>query len=154
MEMRRLVLLGLAALVAGAVLASPAGAATPTLKRQFSPVNARIQQIGEDAGAGLSARSAWTYARRTSYFAGLARRTIAASQAVGKLSGAKGPMLVRQRRLQLALAQGAIDLSALSSAARLHSATKEAAAAQALVRDSRPIDRLRSALSRSLGLGA
>jgi hypothetical protein len=75
------------------------------------------------------------------------------SQAVGTLTGAQGAMLVRQRRLQLALAQGASDLSSLSTAARLHSASKAKLAEQALVKDSPPINNLRSALSKALGLG-
>jgi hypothetical protein len=152
-KMRQLVLLALVCLITACAAAGPASAKAPTLKRQFSPLNTRIQEIGEDAGAGLSAQSAWTATYRTTYFASLAKRTIAVSQAVGKLTGAQGALLVRQRRLQLALAQGATDLSALSTAARLHSAAKAKAAAQALVKDSPPINNLRSALSKALGLG-
>ena len=73
--MRRLVLIALVGLVAALAATAQAGAAAPSLKTQFSPLNERIQAIGEDAGAGLSAQSAWTYARRTTYFASLAQRT-------------------------------------------------------------------------------
>ena len=60
---------------------------------------------------------------------------------------------MQQRKLQLALAKGAIDLSSLATAARLHDAAKEAAAQKALARDSPAVNHARSALSKALGLG-
>jgi hypothetical protein len=152
--------------IAGAVLicvmlaAQPAGAATPSLKptpslkRQYAPLNNRIQTIGEDAGAALSASSAWTYAKREAQFSSLAHRTTAVSQAVAAMRGAHGTFLVRQRKLAKALAKGAADLAAIAAADRQHSAAKETAASSDLVRDSPAINDLRSSLSKPLGLGS
>jgi hypothetical protein len=133
--------------------ALPAGAATPSLKRQYAPLNTRIQAIGEDAGAALSASSAWTYARRTAQFSSLARRTTAVSRAVAAMRGSHGTFLARQRKLARALAKGAADLAAIAAADRRHSAARESAASRALVRDSPAINALRGSLSKALGLG-
>jgi hypothetical protein len=133
--------------------AQPAAAATPSLKRQYAPLNNRIQAIGEDAGAALSASSAWTYAKREATFSSLAQRTTAVSRAVAAMRGAHGTFLVRQRTLAKALEKGAADLAAIAAADRQHSAARESAASSALVRDSPAINSLRGSLSKPLGLG-
>jgi hypothetical protein len=149
---RRSIATALAAVALTGLTAS-AGAATPALKKQFAPANTRIQQLGKDAAAATSRSRGWTWARRQKEWSALAKQTIAVEQTVGKLKGAKGILLVQQRNLQLALAKGAIDLSALATAARLHSKVKQSAAQKALVHDSPAITTARSALAKALGLG-
>jgi hypothetical protein len=142
------------ALLLCAICAMPAGAATPSLKQQYAPLNNRIQAIGEDAGAALSASSAWTYAVRTAQFSSLGRRTTAVSRAVAAIRGSHGRFLVRQRKLARALAKGAADLNAIAAADRQHSDARETAASNALVRDSPSINALRGSLAKTLGLGS
>jgi hypothetical protein len=145
------VVVSMAALVASA---SPAGAATPSLKAQFAPVNLQIKKIGRDIGTSITGANTQTDVRLAKAFAGLAQRAAGAAGKVGKLKGATGANAITQRQLQLALAKGAIDLSRISTAAAAHSAKDAKAATLALIKDSPPITAARTRLAKALGVPA
>jgi hypothetical protein len=141
--------------VAGLVLsAAPAGAATPSLKAQFAPLNAQIKKIGVDIGTSINGASKATDVQLAKSFSGLAQRAAASSGNVGKLKGAKGANLITLRTLQLALAKGAIDLARIATAAVTHNAANARAATIALIKDSPPITAARSKLAKALGIPA
>jgi hypothetical protein len=143
------VLVGTCAL---ALSAAPAGAATPSLKAQFAPVNAQITKIGVDIGTSITGADTSTDVQLAKALSGLARRTAASSADVGKIKGATGARLIMIRQLQLALAKGAIDLARIATAAAQHNAANAKAATLALIRDSPPITAARTKLARSLGI--
>jgi hypothetical protein len=149
----RLLVVCMSVLALGASSA-PAGAATPSLKAQFAPVNLQIKRIGGDIATAVNGVKSTTNAQIVKEFSGLAQRTAAASAKVSKLEGATGGDAVTQRRLQLALANGALDLARIAtySASRKHA--KVTAATAALVKDSVPIRTSRAKLAKSLGLTA
>jgi hypothetical protein len=153
MGARRLlvVLVGMLAL---AVTAAPAGAATPSLKAQFAPLNTQIKKIGSDIGTSINGAAKATDVQLARSFAGLAQRAAASAGKVGNLRGATGANQVTQRRLQLALAKGAIDLARISAAAAAHNANAAKAATIALVKDSKPILQVRTKLAKALGVPA
>jgi hypothetical protein len=153
MGRRRLlvVVLSVVALVASA---APAGAATPSLKAQFAPVNLQIKKIGRDIGTSITGANKQTDVQLARAFAGLAQRAAASAGKVGKLKGATGANAITQRRLQLALAQGALDLARISTAAAAHSAKDAKAATLALIKDSPPITTARTKLAKALGVPA
>jgi hypothetical protein len=153
--MRRLALVVFVCVSALALGAAPSSAAKPPpLKRAFAPLNLQIKNIGNDIGRTLNAAGDETDVQLAKQFAGLARRAAAATTAVGKLKGAKGTRLILQRNLQLALAQGAIDLADVSTAASAHSVSKAKAATLALIKDSAPITKARTAFAKALGIRA
>jgi hypothetical protein len=143
------VFVSLAALVASA---APAGAATPSLKAQFAPVNTQIKKIGVDLGASLTGASKSTDLALAKQMTGLAQRAAAASAKVGKLKGATGTTLITVRQLQLALAKGAIDLARIATALTTHNAENAKTATQQLIKDSPPITHARTKLAKSLGI--
>jgi hypothetical protein len=145
------VVVSAAALMASA---APAGAATPSLKAQFAPLNLQIKKIGRDIGTSITSAKNQTDVKLARAFAGLAKRAAASSANVGRLKGATGANAITQRQLQLTLAQGAIDLARISTAAAAHSATKARAATLALIRDSPPITAARTRLAKALGVPA
>jgi hypothetical protein len=153
MARRRLlvVFVSMFALVASA---APAGAATPSLKAQFVPLNAQIKKIGVDIGTSINAASNSTDVQLAKSFAALAQRAAASAGNVGTLKGATGANAITQRQLQLALAKGAIDLARIAVAAGAHDATKARAATLALVKDSKPITAARTKLAKALGISA
>jgi hypothetical protein len=150
--MRRLLVTMFACASMLAVGAAPSAAGPPTFKQAFVPLNLQIKHIGSDIGKTLDAAGNETDVQLAGQFAGLARRAAAATTAVGKLKGATGQKLVMQRQLQLALAQGAIDLANISTAASAHSATRAKAATIALIKDSAPITKARTKLAKALGI--
>jgi hypothetical protein len=150
--MRRLVVMMFVCASVLAVGAAPSAANPPTLKQAFVPLNLQIKNIGTDIGNTLTAAGDETDVRLAKQFAVLARRAAAATTAVGKLKGARGANLVMQRQLQLALAQGAIDLANISTAASAHSASKAKAATLALIKDSAPISKARTKFAKALGI--
>ena len=154
-EMRRrwLLMLVLGALALVAHVAA-AGAATPSLKAQFAPVNLQIKTIGRDIGTSITGADTRTDVQLAKAFAGLAQRAAASAGKVGKLRGATGTNAITQRRLQLALAQGAIDLARISTAAAAHNAKDAKAATLALIKDSPPITAARTKLAKALGVPA
>ena len=141
-------------MVALVASAAPAGAAAPSLKAQFAPVNLQIKAIGRDIGTSITGADTRTDVQLAKAFAGLAQRAAASAGKVGKLEGATGANAITQRRLQLALAQGAIDLARISTAAATHSAKDAKAATRALIRDSPPITAARTKLAKALGIPA
>jgi hypothetical protein len=150
--MRRLALMIFVCASLLAVGAAPSAAKPPTLKQGFVPLNLQIKKIGTDIGKTLTAAGDETDVQLAKQFAGLARRAAAATTAVGKLKGARGVKLVMQRQLQLTLAQGAIDLANISTAASAHSASKAKVATLALIKDSPPISKARTAFAKALGI--
>jgi hypothetical protein len=56
--------------------------------------------------------------------------------------------------LQLALANGAIDLARIAASASAHDAAKAKAATLALIKDSKPITVARTKLAKALGIPA
>jgi hypothetical protein len=151
--MRRLALTVFVCVSLLAVGAAPSPAAKPPpLKQAFAPLNLQIKNIGVDIGKALKAAGNETDLQLAKQFAGLADRAAAATTKVGKLKGAKGTNLNTQRQLQLALAQGAIDLANISTAASAHSASKAKAATLALIKDSAPITAARTRLAKALGI--
>jgi hypothetical protein len=151
MGRRRLlaVLVGTCAL---ALSAAPAGAATPSLKAQFVPVNAQIKKIGVDIGTAINGASKSTDLELAKSMSGLAQRAAASSAKVGKFKGASGPTLVTVRQLQLALAKGAIDLARIATALTTHNPANATSATKALIKDSPPITAARTKLAKSLGV--
>jgi hypothetical protein len=150
----RRLLVVLVSMLALAVTAAPAGAATPSLKAQFAPLNTQIKKIGSDIGTSINGAPKATDVQLARSFAGLAQRAAASAGKVGNLRGATGANQVTQRRLQLALAKGAIDLARISAAAAAHNANAAKAATIALVKDSKPILQARTKLARALGVPA
>jgi hypothetical protein len=134
--------------------APPAGAATPSLKVQFAPVNLQIKKIGRDIGTSITGANKQTDVELARAFAGLAQRAAASAGKVGKLKGATGANAIAQRQLQLALATGAIDLARIATAAAAHSAKDAKAATIALIKDSPPITVARTKLAKALGVPA
>jgi hypothetical protein len=132
--------------------AAPAGAATPSLKAQFAPVNLQIKHIGTDVGTALNGAKNKTDVQIVKEFSGLAQRTSAASAKVSKLSGATGTDAVTQRQLQLALANAALDLARIATYSASKKYKKVTAATVKLVRDSVPIRTSRAKLATSLGI--
>jgi hypothetical protein len=149
---RRRLLVVFVSMLALVASAAPAGAATPSLKAQFVPLNAQIKKIGVDIGTSITGAASSTDVKLAKAFAGLAQRAAASAGNVGKLKGATGANAITQRRLQLALAKGAIDLARISVAASAHDATKARAATLALVKDSKPISAARTKLAKALGI--
>jgi hypothetical protein len=145
------VVVGMVALVARA---APAGAATPSLKAQFAPVNLQIKKIGRDIGTSITGANKQTDVQLAKAFAALAQRAAASAGKVGKLEGATGANAITQRTLQLALARGAIDLARIATAAAAHSAKDAKAATIALIKDSPPITAARTKLAKALGVPA
>jgi hypothetical protein len=152
--MRRLVLVSLMCVSVLALSAGSAGAATPSLKKQFAPLNLRIKGIGNDIGTSLQAAGKQTDLALAKQFAGLAQRTAGATIAVTKLKGASGTNLTLQRTLALALAKGATDLAAIATAAEAHNVAKAKAATTALIKDSAPIKSSRAAFAKAVGVPA
>jgi hypothetical protein len=150
----RRLLVVLVSMLALAVTAAPAGAATPSLKAQFAPLNTQIKKIGTDIGTSINGAAKATDVQLAKSSAGLAQRAAAAAGKVGNLQGATGANQITQRQLQLALAEGAIDLARVSAAAAAHNANAAKAATLALVKDSKPIMQARTKLARSLGVPA
>ena len=148
----RRLLVVLVSMLALAETAAPAGAATPTLKAQFAPLNTQIKKIGTDIGTSINGAAKATDVQLARSFAGLAQRAAASAGKVGNLQGATGANQITQRRLQLALAEGAIDLARISAAAAAHSANAAKAATLALVKDSKPIVLARTKLAKALGV--
>jgi len=151
MGRRRLLVVCVSVLALGASTV-PAAAATPSLKAQFTPVNRQIAHIGDAMVAVVNGADHKTDAQRFKEFSALARRMAAASSKVGKLTGATGIDAVTQRELQLALANGSLDLSRIATSAAAHDRKKAAAATKALFRDSVPIRNSRAKLAKSLGV--
>ena len=153
MGRRRLlaVLVGVCAL---ALSAAPAGAATPSLKAQFAPLNAQIKKIGVDIGTAINGASKSTDLELAKSMSGLAQRAAASSGKVGKIKGATGAKQITIRELQLALAKGAIDLARIATALSQHNAPRAKAATLALIKDSPPITAARTKLAKSLGVPA
>jgi hypothetical protein len=152
--MRRLVLVGLMCASALALSSASAAAATPSLKKQFAPLNLRIKGICNDIGTSLQSAGTQTGLNPAKEFAGLAQRTAGATIAVTKLKGASGTKLTLQRTLALALARGATDLAAIATAAEAHNVAKARAARTALIKDSASIKSSRAALAKALGVRA
>jgi hypothetical protein len=150
---RRRLLVVLISMCALVVSAAPAGAATPTLKAQYTPVNAQIKKIGVDIGTAIEGAKNATDVTLAKQFAGLAQRAAASAGKVGQMKGATGANLATQRSLQLALAKGAIDLARIATAAAAHNATNAKAATIALIKDSTPIKNSRLKLAKALGIG-
>jgi hypothetical protein len=150
----RRLLVVLVSVLALAVTAAPAGAATPSLKAQFAPLNTQIKKIGTDIGTSINGAAKATDVQLAKSFAGLAERAAASAGKVGNLRGATGANQITQRQLQLALAKGAIDLARISVAAAAHNANAAKAATLELVKDSKPIAAARTKLARSLGVPA
>jgi hypothetical protein len=148
----RRVLVVFVSMLALAATAAPAGAATPSLKAQFGPVNTQIKKIGTDIGTAINGAAKATDVQLAKSFAGLAQRAAASAGKVGKLEGATGANQITQRELQLALAKGAIDLAHISTAAGAHNANAARAATIALVKDSKPIVQARTKLAKALGV--
>jgi hypothetical protein len=151
---RRRLLVAVLSVVALVASAAPAGAATPSLKAQFAPVNLQIKKIGRDIGTSITGADKQTDVQLARAFAALAQRAAASAGKVGKLKGATGANAITQRRLQLALAQGALDLARISTAAAAHSAKDAKAATLALIKDSPPITTARTKLAKALGVPA
>jgi predicted PurR-regulated permease PerM len=149
---RRRLLVVVASMVALVATAAPAGAAAPPLKAQFAPLNAQIKNIGNDIGTAINGANNATDVQLAKQFSGLAQRAAASAGNVGKLKGAKGANAITQRELQLALAQGAIDLARIAVAAGAHNAKSATAATLALIKDSPPITAARTKLARALGI--
>jgi hypothetical protein len=150
----RRLLVVLVSMLALAATTAPAGAAAPSLKAQFAPLNTQIKKIGTDIGTSINGAAKATDVRLAKSFAGLAQRAAASAGKVGNLQGATGANQITQRQLQLALAEGAIDLARISAAAAAHNANAAKAATRALVKDSKPIAAARTKLARSLGVPA
>jgi hypothetical protein len=150
----RRLLVVLVSMLALAATSAPAGAATPSLKAQFAPLNTQIKKIGTDIGTSINGAAKATDVQLAKSFAGLAQRAAASAGKVGNLQGATGANQITQRQLQLALAEGAIDLARISAAAAAHNANAAKAATRALVKDSKPIAAARTKLARSLGVPA
>lgn len=150
----RRLLVVVVSMLALAATAAPAGAATPSLKAQFAPLNTQIKKIGADIGTSIKGAAKATDVQLAKSFAGLAQRAAASAGKVGNLRGATGADQVTQRRLQLALATGAIDLARISAAATAHNANAAKAATIALVKDSKPILQARTKLAKALGVPA
>jgi hypothetical protein len=131
---------------------APAGAATPSLKAQFAPVNLQIKHIGDDIGTAINGAEKKNDVQIAKEFSGLAQRAAASSAKVGKLKGATGANALTQRELQLALAKGAIDLAQIATSAAAHNVKKVTAATTALYKDSTPIRTMRAKLAKALGL--
>jgi len=148
----RRLLVVLVSMLALAATAAPAGAATPSLKAQFAPLNTQIKKIGTDIGTSINSAAKATDVQLAKSFAGLAQRAAASAGKVGKLKGATGANQITQRELQLALAKGAIDLARISTAAGAHNANAARAATIALVKDSKPIVQARTKLAKALGV--
>ena len=148
----RRLLVVLVSMLALALTAAPAGAATPTLKAQFAPLNTQIKKIGTDIGTSINGAGKATDVQLARSFAGLAQRAAASAGKVGNLQGATGANQITQRQLQLALAKGAIDLARISAAAAAHNANAAKAATLALVKDSKPIVLARTKLAKALGV--
>jgi hypothetical protein len=151
---RRRLLAVLVGMCAFALSAAPAGAATPSLKAQFAPLNAQIKKIGVDIGTSITGAENSTDVKLAKAFSGLAQRAAASSGKVGKIKGATGARLITLRQLQLALAKGAIDLARIATAAAQHNAANAKAATLALIKDSPPITAARTKLAKSLGVPA
>jgi hypothetical protein len=151
MGRRRLLVVCMSALALGAS-AAPAGAATPSLKAQFAPVNLQIKHIGTDIATAVNGAKNKTDAQIVKEFSGLAQRTSAASAKVSKLSGATGTDALTQRQLQLALANAALDLARIATSAASHNVKKAAAATTKPFKDSAPIRTSRAKLATSLGI--
>ena len=141
---RRRLLVVFVSMLALAATAAPAGAATPSLKAQFAPVNPQIKKIGADIGTAINGADKATDVQLAKAFAGLAQRAAASAGKVGKLKGATGANAITQRQLQLALAKGAIDLARIATAAAAHNANAAKAATIALIKDSKPITAART----------
>jgi hypothetical protein len=148
---RRLVVV-LVTVLALVAPAGQAGAATPSLKAQYAPLNTQIKRIGTDVGMAVTGASNVTDVELAKTFRGLARRTAESAGAVGKLKGARGVNAITQRQLQLALATAAIDLTRISTAAAAHNAKDAKAATVALVKHSPPITTARTRLAKALGI--
>jgi hypothetical protein len=149
---RRRLLVVFVSMVALVASAAPAGAATPSPRAQFVTLNARIKKIGVDIGTSINAASTSTDVQLAKSFATLAQRAAASAGNVGTLKGATGANAITQRRLQLALARGAIDLARIAVAAGAHDAAKARTATLALVKDSKPITVARIRLAKALGI--
>jgi hypothetical protein len=149
---RRRLLVVFVSMVALVVSAAPAGAATPSLKAQFAPVNLQIKKIGVDIGTAINAADHSTDVQLAKSFAGLAQRAAASSGKIGKLKGATGTNAITVRTLQLALARGAIDLARIRTALLAHSAKDAKAATLSLIKDSPPITAARTKLAKALGV--
>jgi hypothetical protein len=151
---RRRLLVAFVSMFALVASAAPAGAATPSLKAQFVPLNAQIKKIGADIGTSITGVSSSTDVQLAKAFSGLAQRAAESAGNVGKLKGAKGANAITQRQLQLALANGAIDLARIAASAGAHDAAKAKAATPALIKDSKPITVARTKLAKALGIPA
>jgi hypothetical protein len=136
------------------VSAAPAGAAAPSLKAQFAPLNLQIKKIGTDIGTSIKGAENATDVQLAKSFAGLAQRAAASSGNVGKLKGATGAKAAMQRTLQLALAKGAIDLARIATAAATHNAAHAKAATIQLIKDSPGVSSARTTLAKALGIPA
>jgi len=132
--------------------AAPAGAATPSLKAQFAPLNAQIKKIGVDIGSAINGAANATDVQLAKSFSGLAQRAAGSANSVGKLKGATGQNAITQRQLQLGLAKGSLDLARIAVAAAAHNAKDAEAATKALIKDSPPITAARTKLAKALGV--
>jgi hypothetical protein len=135
-----------------ALVTAPADAAAPPPGQAYAPVNAQIVKIGTDIRTALGRADKRTDAQLAKEFAGLAIRTSAASIKVAKLQGATGSTATTQRKLQLALARAASDLASIYRAAIVHSASKARTATVALINDSAPVETLRIAFAKAVGM--